>query len=196
MKRVPARIVAAACAAIALVAAQPCCAREAVEAFGGNGYSDRLVLVDGHRQPVALRELRGRALVVYFGFTFCPDVCPTTLNKVVEATRNLEDRLTVVFITLDPQRDRQPALQEYANFFSPSIVALGGNDRQIGAAVRQFGVYRHKVRGQTRRSYTIDHSSYVYLIDQEGRLRLRLAESLSSEALRAEFLRFLDQPGN
>jgi len=130
----------------------------------------------------------GRWLLVYFGYTFCPDVCPTVLIKVgqvLESLGPLQSRLQPIFITVDPARDTQQHLRQYLTAFNPHIVGLRGDTTQLAAAARQFHVY-YRERGVGNGDYAIDHSSYLYLVAPDGRLIRVLPDSLPQAQMTAE----------
>jgi protein SCO1/2 len=123
-----------------------------------------------------LRDQRGRVVVLFFGYTFCPDVCPLTLSEMAQVRRRLgarAARLRTVFITVDPERDSIERLRTYVGAFDPAALGLTG-DRDALARVRQaYGVVAEKrIVGGTKAAYLIDHSAFVYVVDPEGRLRL------------------------
>jgi len=130
-------------------------------------------LVDTDAAPRRLSDYRGKVTIVFFGFTHCPDVCPATLVKLALAMKELgafADRVQVLFVTLDPDRDTPAALKSYVAFFDPRFVGLTGSNAQINAAASSFSVHYAKVpRGN---EYSIDHSSGIYVCDSTGRLRL------------------------
>jgi protein SCO1/2 len=127
--------------------------------------------VDG--RPRSLADFRGRVLVVFFGFTHCPDACPSELFKLALAMKQLgavSDRIQVLFITLDPERDTPAVLESYVSAFDPRFVALTGTNTEIDAAAASFFVQFAKVG--TGADYSIEHSTATYVIDAAGRLRL------------------------
>lgn len=135
--------------------------------------SPQFNLRDVGGQPRSLADFRGRILVVVFGFTHCPDACPTELFKLALAMKQLggvSDRIQVLFITLDPERDTSAVLKSYVSAFDPRFVALTGTNSEIGAAAASFFVQFAKVGAGA--DYSIDHSTATYLIDAAGRLRL------------------------
>ncbi len=141
----------------------------------GAEYGRELSLTDADGRPRTLADFRGKVTVVFFGYTQCPDVCPTTLAELAEVKRSLgadADRMQGVFVTVDPERDTPEVLKAYMASFDPSFVALRGTAEQTQAAAREFKVYYAKVAGQTDSSYTMDHTAGSYVIDAEGRLRL------------------------
>jgi protein SCO1/2 len=132
-----------------------------------------LALADTAGHPFTFAALRGRTAVVYFGFTSCPDLCPTTLAQFMQVKKRLgQDAASVafVFVTLDPERDTPPTIARYLALFDESFIGLTGTAEQLAAAREAFGVTsaRRDVPGSAL-GYTIDHSSLTYVIDQEGR---------------------------
>ena len=145
-----------------------------------------LQALDG--REVTQSNFAGRWLLVYFGYTFCPDVCPTVLLNVGHALQSLGPpgaRLQPIFITVDPARDTASHLQKYLASFSPRIVGLRGDAQQLAAAARQFHVY-YRARSLGNGDYAVDHSSYLYLIAPDGRLVKVLPDSLPLTQLTAE----------
>ncbi len=129
-------------------------------------------LEDGAGKTVTDGSYRGKYMLVYFGYTFCPDVCPTTLNDVAQALDKLgpkQDRIQPLFITVDPARDTPAVVQQYAAAFSPHLVGLTGTPDQIAAVAHEYRVYyaQHKT-GPNPGDYTMDHSSILYLMDPSG----------------------------
>jgi cytochrome oxidase Cu insertion factor (SCO1/SenC/PrrC family) len=130
-------------------------------------------LTDQTGRPVTDADYRGRYLLIYFGFTFCPDVCPTELQVMSTALDQLgqqADQVQPLFITVDPERDTPPQLAEYVAPFHPRMAGLTGTPEQIAAAARAYRVYYSKVPGKADDGYyTMDHSSFVYLMGRDGR---------------------------
>ncbi len=129
-------------------------------------------LEDGAGKTVTDADFRGKYMLVYFGYTFCPDVCPTTLNDVAQAMDKLgarADRVRPVFITVDPGRDTPEVVRQYTAAFSPRLVGLTGSQAQITAVEREYRVYAAQHRtGPGPADYTMDHSSVLYLMDAKG----------------------------
>ena len=120
----------------------------------------------------SLADFRGRLVLLYFGFTYCPDVCPTDLMAIGNLIRSLGpdgDRLQPVFITLDPERDTRNVLRAYVASFHPRFVALTGTEDEIRRVATSYKVFFQKVRPPGVGTYLIDHSAYVFLLDREGR---------------------------
>jgi protein SCO1/2 len=138
-----------------------------------SGIGGPFTLEDGNGKPVTDRDFRGQYTLVYFGYTFCPDVCPTTLNAVADAMDKLgpaAKNLRPLFITVDPRRDTPAVVKQYAAAFGPSITGLTGTPAQIAQVAKEYRVYyaEHKT-GPGPDDYSMDHSSILYLMDPEGR---------------------------
>jgi protein SCO1 len=164
----------------------------------GADYANRLELpdVDGRRRT--LDEFKGKLVVVFFGYTQCPDVCPTTLTDLVETQRLLGadgDKLMAVLVTVDPERDTAELLKGYVGNFNPSWLALRGSAEEIAAAARQFKVFYRKAPGQTAESYTVDHTAASYVFDTQGRIRLYVRNGTSPTDLAADLKTLLAQKG-
>lgn len=146
-------------------------------------------LVDHHGQPRQLADFRGKVVVLFFGYTQCPDVCPTTLATMAEVMRQLGDaasKVQVLFITLDPERDTRELLAAYVPQFHADFLGLSGDVQTTAATAREFHVYYLKQAGSAENSYSIDHTANSYLYDPQGRLRLlanygETAEHISSD---------------
>ena len=141
----------------------------------GAEYARDLQLTDPSGQLRSLKDFRGKVVVMFFGYTQCPDVCPTSLQELAEAKRLLGpegERLQGVFVTIDPERDTPELLKAYMGHFDPSFVALRGTPEQTAAVAKEFKVYYKKVEGKTPTSYTMDHSAGSYLFDPTGRVRV------------------------
>ena len=133
--------------------------------------SARFSLVDHTGRPVTEKDFQGRWLLVFFGFTFCPDVCPTTLgtvSAVLEQLGPLAPRVAPLFISIDPERDTPSALKSYVSAFSPRIIGLTGSPEQIKAATQSFRVYYARSARPAEADYTMDHSTILYLMNPVG----------------------------
>jgi cytochrome oxidase Cu insertion factor (SCO1/SenC/PrrC family) len=125
---------------------------------------------DGARK--GLSDFRGKLVLLYFGFTYCPDVCPTDLMAVGNLVRSLgpaEDQVQPVFVTLDPARDKPEVLRAYVASFHPRFVALSGTESEIRRVATSYKVYFEKVKPPGVNTYLIDHTAYVFLLDREGK---------------------------
>ena len=142
----------------------------------GADYARTFRLPDQNGQVRTLDDFKGKVVAVFFGYTQCPDVCPTTLTEWVEIKRQLGtagDRLQGIFITVDPARDTPEVLKAYMGNFDPSFVALiPENDQALAQVAKEYKIIYKKVDGKTPGSYTMDHSAGSYLYDPQGRLRL------------------------
>jgi len=141
----------------------------------GADYGQRLDLPDLEGKPRSLADFRGKVVVVFFGYTQCPDVCPTTLATMAEVVKQLGDaasRVQVIFVTVDPERDTPAVLTPYVKAFDPSFIALRGSVEQIDIVRKEFRVIVQRNKGAAPDSYTIDHTAASYVIGVDGRLRL------------------------
>ena len=186
---------AGACAA--LLAALPACdklfspARSPFHGIDvtGTEMGGPLALQDASGRPRTLADWRGKIVVVSFGFTHCPDVCPTTLADLAKAMRQLGNdaaNVQVLFVSVDPKRDTGEVLGQYVPNFHPSFVGLRGDAAATEAATKAFHVYAKERPGSTPESYTVDHSSQTFVIDREGRLRVIFPYGTKPEAMASD----------
>jgi protein SCO1 len=152
-------------------------------------------LVDSAGHPVTDQAFRGKYMLVYFGYTFCPDVCPTTLADVAAALDKLgprADQVQPLFITVDPERDTPPVVGQYAANFSPRLVGLTGTPDQIAAVARAYHVYyaRHRT-GDKPGDYTMDHSSILYLMGPDGHFIAPIRADEQPEAIAGDIARHM-----
>ena len=141
----------------------------------GAAFAQDFRLKDHHGQLRTLADFKGKIVVTFFGFTQCPDVCPTSMTTMAEVKRLLGgqgERLQVLFITVDPERDTQALLKEYMASFDPGFIALRPEPDELKDVAAGFKIYYKKVSGSTPTSYTMDHSAGKYIFDTEGRVRL------------------------
>ena len=141
----------------------------------GAEYARRLELPDATGRVRSLAEFKGKVVVVFFGYTQCPDVCPTTMAELAEVKRSLGAdgaRVAGIFVSVDPERDTPAVLKEYVANFSPDFVGLRGSPEQTRDAAKEFKVFYAKVPGKTEPTYTIDHTAGSYVFDAQGRIRL------------------------
>ena len=162
----------------------------------GADYARELQLADPEGKPRTLAEFKGKVVVLFFGYTQCPDVCPTTMAEVAQAKQLLGAdgaRVQPIFVTVDPQRDTAVVLKEYAAAFGPDFLALRGTPEEILAVAKAFKIFYAKVPGKTETSYTVDHTARSYVYDTEGRLRLATRYGMGGEALAADLKVLLAQ---
>jgi protein SCO1/2 len=158
------------------------------EAAAGPGISGEFELVDQTGRTVHDGDFRGTWRLVFFGYTHCPDICPATLMNVTAALEELgsaTDRLRALFVTVDPRRDTPAVLRAYLAEFDPRILGLTGTSEQVGAALRNFHVYAAKVPLDGD-NYVMEHSSFIYLMDREGRYAAHFPAQLPVEELVAK----------
>lgn len=155
----------------------------------GAEYARRLQLPDANGRIRSLDEFKGKVVVVFFGYTQCPDVCPTTLQQLVETKRLLGadgDKLQGLFVSVDPARDTPDILKAYTGAFDPSFIALRGSDDETAAAAKEFKIFYRKAEGATPQSYTIDHTAALYVIDPQGKPRLYVRHGMPAADLAAD----------
>ncbi len=155
----------------------------------GAEYARTLALPDQNGQARTLDDFKGKVTVVFFGYTQCPDVCPTTMAELAQVKKALGkdgERVQGVFVTVDPERDTPEALKAYMASFDPSFVALRGTLEQTKAAAKEFKVFYAKVPGKAEGSYTIDHTAGSYVLDGKGKVRLFVRYGGPAEALTSD----------
>ena len=155
----------------------------------GAEYARQLALPDASGKPRTLADFKGKVMVVFFGFTQCPDVCPTTLAEIAEVKQKLGsdgDKVQTVFVTVDPERDTPAVVGAYVAGFGRDFVALRGTLEQTQAAAKEFKVFFAKVPGKTAGSYTIDHTAGSFVFDPQGRVRLFIRHGGGAEAMASD----------
>ena len=155
----------------------------------GADYARTLALPDASGKPRTLADFKGKVTVVFFGYTQCPDVCPTTMADLAQVKKSLGadgDKLQGLFVTLDPERDTPEILKSYMASFDPSFVALRGTLEQTKAAAQEFKVFFAKVPGKVEGSYTLDHTAGAFVLDGNGNARLFERYGGGAEALTAD----------
>lgn len=153
----------------------------------GAAYARDFSLPDAAGTTRTLADFKGKVVMVFFGFTQCPDVCPTTLSRAVEVRKLLgadADKVQVVLVTVDPERDTPEVLRSYVAAFDPGFVALRGDASATAAMAKEFKVFFQKV--PTANSYTMDHTAVTYVFDPKGRLRLALRHEQSAAEVAAD----------
>jgi protein SCO1 len=162
----------------------------------GAEYARELSLTDADGKKRQLSDFKGKVTLVFFGYTQCPDVCPTTLAELAAVKRDLGkdgERVQGVFVTVDPQRDTAQILKAYMASFGPDFIALRGTDEETQAAAKNFKVFYAKAPGRTEGSYTMDHTAGTYVFDTEGKVRLFVRYGGGAEALRHDLKLLLQQ---
>lgn len=165
--------------ALLLCGVLPACSPEALKFSAiditGADYAKDFSLADQNGQVRTLQDFKGKVVMMFFGYTQCPDVCPTSMTEMVQIKQLLgadADKFQGVFVTVDPERDRAEVLKAYMANFDPSFLALIPDAQQLGTLAKSFRIYFKKVDGRTASSYTIDHTAGSYVYDTQGRLRL------------------------
>ena len=149
-------------------------------------------LTDQNGRTVTEKDVKGAPFLVFFGFTHCPEVCPTTLFEISEILRKLgpdADRVRALFVTIDPERDTPAALKDYLSSFDPHMLGLTGDPAEIAAVAKAYRVYYKKV--PLEQDYTMDHTTIVYLMDKEGRFVSPFSLKRTAEAAAADLRRYL-----
>ncbi|MET0336037.1 MAG: SCO family protein [Rhizobacter sp.] len=155
----------------------------------GADYAKDFELADTDGKLRHMADFKGKVAVVFFGFTQCPDVCPTTMLELAQVKKSLGkdgERVQGIFITVDPERDTPDRLKGYVEAFDPGFVALRGTPDETMAVAKDFRVYYAKVAGKSEGSYTMDHTAGSYIFDSTGRLRLFTRYGSGADALKAD----------
>ncbi len=160
----------------------------------GVEYKTAFSLTDHTGQIRTLADFKGKVVVLFFGYTQCPDVCPTTLNElatVMQSLGNQSDQVQVLFVTLDPERDTQIVLQQYVPKFDKRFLGLRGTPTEITQMTTNYKAFFQQVKGSTPTSYTIDHTAASYVFDQSGALRLFIRNGSGTQAILQDLQRLL-----
>lgn len=192
------RSVAVLCLAAALAACDPARPKFRGTDITGVDYGKALALTGHDGKPRTLADFRGKAVVLFFGFVHCPDVCPTTLAEMAGVMKTLgEDaaRVQVLFVTVDPERDTAEVLSKYVPAFHPSFLGLYGDAEATQRAAKEFKVFYEKRAGSSPGSYSVDHSAQSYVIDPAGRLRLFVRHERIAADLAADLRTLLKEKG-
>lgn len=166
---------------------------QAVDITGAD-YAQAWALADHNGQLRSLQDFAGKVVVMFFGYTQCPDVCPATLQELQETKRLLGadgHRLQVLFVTMDPERDTPELLAAYMANFDAEFLALRPAPDQVAQVAKALKIYAKKVEGKTPTSYTVDHSAHSYIYDPKGRLRLYSRYASGAQALADDARRLL-----
>ena len=191
MKALTDRRAALAALTLFVLAGLAACSGEKKAAFNGIDitgaeYARQLALPDTSGQPRVLADFKGQVVVVFFGYTQCPDVCPTTLAEIAEVKQKLGpdgSKLQTLFVTIDPERDTPEVLSAYVMGFGRDFVALRGTLEQTKAAAQEFKVFFAKAASKSEGSYTMDHTAGSFLFDPQGRVRVFERQGLGAEPL-------------
>ncbi len=175
-------------AATALAAAMAGCGESKPAFLGsditGSHLGKDMAMQDGNGKLRTLADYKGKVKVVFFGFTQCPDVCPTAMAELAQAMTLLGDdagKAQVIMISVDPERDTPEVLASYVKAFNPHFIGLTGTPEQLAATAKSFKAYYAKVKGATPEQYTMDHSASFYLLDQDGEARVLVRGDASAK---------------
>ncbi|MBY0573811.1 MAG: SCO family protein [Undibacterium sp.] len=152
----------------------------------GLDYAKDFALTDQNGKPRSLKDFRGKAVIMFFGYTQCPDVCPTTMVEMAKVMKELgpqADKVQVLFVTIDPERDTQALLAAYIPNFDQRFLGLYGDAAATAKVAKEFKIFYQKSPGQTPDSYSMDHTAASYVFDPEGRIRLYLQYGQKPEAI-------------
>ena len=149
--------------------------------------------------PVALRDFRGKVVLLYFGYTYCPDICPTSLAATSEGLKELAPdelaRVAVILVSVDPKRDTPARLKEYARFFHPAIVGVTGTPEEIAAVAKRYGAFYAEQKVATAGDgYVVDHSADTYIVAADGKLAGKIAHATAPDQVAAIIRKYLYQP--
>jgi len=160
---------------------------------GGSAIGGPFTLTDQNGKTITDQDMKGKPFLVFFGFTHCPDVCPTALFEMSELMRALgkdSDRTAALFITVDPERDTPAVLKDYLSSFDPRVIGATGDQKQIEAVEKAYRVYAKKVP-TTNGDYSMDHTALVYLMDKQGRFVAPFSLKRTPEAAAADLRKYL-----
>jgi protein SCO1 len=164
----------------------------------GADYATGFSLTDHNGQPRTLADFKGQVVVIFFGFTQCPDVCPTSMTELAQARQLLGpqgDKLQGLFVSIDPERDTPEIMKAYMASFDPSFLALYTAPDALPELAKSFRIYYKKVAGSTPTSYTMDHSAGSYVYDTRGRVRLYHRYGSGAPALAGDVKKLLAEAG-
>lgn len=161
----------------------------------GADFGKELALTGHDGKPRSLADFRGKVVVLFFGYTHCPDICPTTLADMAAVMKQLgpaAKRVQVLFVTLDPERDTPDVLAKYAPAFDPGFLGLYGDDAATQRAAKEFKIFYDRRPGSAPGAYTVDHSAQSYVLDAQGRLRLFVRQDRIAQDLAADLRTLLE----
>ncbi|MEY3125101.1 MAG: hypothetical protein RLZZ573_1621 [Pseudomonadota bacterium] len=197
-KRIAIKLIAACAISTASVAFFTACSEQkpsfASIDLTGADYAKDFELTDHNGQVRHLKDFAGKVVVIFFGYTQCPDVCPTSMAELSEIKKALGkdgERLQALFVTVDPQRDTPEVLKGYMGNFDPTFLALYTTPDKLAELAKDYKVYYKRVEGKTPTSYTMDHSAGSYVYDTKGQLRLFTRYGMGAKALTADIQQLL-----
>jgi protein SCO1/2 len=154
--------------------------------------------LQSHSGPVSLKDFRGKLVLLYFGYTQCPDICPTSLAFLTQAVNELsaeeQSRMQVMFISVDPERDSLAHLKTYSQYFHPGYIGLTGSAEEVRQIANNYGAGYRRVDADSEMGYIIDHTAEVYVIDSHGRLQTRIPHGTEPEQMLPVLRQWLPSP--
>jgi protein SCO1 len=162
--------------------------------ISGADFSKSLALTDHTGVARTMADFKGKVVLLFFGFTHCPDVCPTTmldLKKAMKLLGDKADEVQVLFVTVDPERDTQEVLAKFVPSFDSRFIGLRGNAEQTAETLKNFKIYFAKVPGKSESDYSIDHSAGMYAFDKQGKVRLYLGYGQKAEDIASDVKKLL-----
>lgn len=144
---------------------------------------------EGKERKVCLKDFKGKVVLMFFGYTHCPDVCPTALGVLAKTVGKLEkerDRVVVLFVSVDPERDSPELSQKYLSHFGQNFIGVTGSKEELDRITKDYMAFYRKVKGNSKSGYLVDHTAYIYLIDPEGTLKLIYSSSKQKPDLIAD----------
>ncbi len=190
-------LIAASILAFALLGCSPKASFTNVDITGSTAFGKDFILLDPDGKTRTLEDFKGKVVVMFFGYTQCPDVCPTTLTEMEQAMNLLgpqSNQVQVLFVTVDPQRDTAAILKQYVPAFDPRFLGLRpADDAALDKVTKDFKIYYKKVPGSSPGSYTIDHTAGSYAFDRNGQLRLFIKHAQGPQTLAQDLKELLKQ---
>jgi protein SCO1/2 len=165
-----------------------------LDVTGIDGYGTDFRLTDHTGRTRTMADFRGKVVVMFFGYTQCPDVCPTTLSEMRQVMQTLgkdSERLQVLFVTVDPARDTPELLSKYVPAFNPTFLGLYGDTAATEKVAKDFKIMYRRAEGKTTESYTVDHSAASLVFDPQGRLRLFVSYGLGADKIAPDIRKLL-----
>ena len=192
------RVLLTTTAALALSAVLAGCGKKELAFLGsditGTQLGRDLDMIDGSGKARTLDDYKGKVAVVFFGFTQCPDVCPTAMSELAQTMELLgsdAQKVQVIMVSVDPARDTPEILSAYVKAFNPSFVGLTGTEEQLGKTAKSFKAYYAKSSGGTAEQYSMDHASSFYILDQEGEARVLVSGNASAQDIASDIRQLL-----
>ncbi len=167
---------------------------QAITSEKPTGGNFTLTALDGQH---SLSDFKDKLVLLYFGYTYCPDICPTDLGNLSMAYQHLTDaeksNIQILFVTVDPARDTAKRMAEYTQYFNANIIGLTGTEQKIAAVTQKYGAVYLKPEQENKENYTVDHSAFIYVIDKNGQLQTQLPHAISPQQIQNTIRTYLTQ---